>query len=174
MRALSAFAATANCRKLVLGDRRTHALSRDQALRIVGIQQKRRELFTAKSRPDVARAQCLFYDRADFFQRFTADQMPVSVVHLLKIIDVHHQHTEGHRFGFGTGRFPAQLRKERFAGQQAGKFIVDQQPVNLLLKFAVDFIEHFEANQLIANDEFVAVLQKRLVNGVTVQHRAVG
>jgi len=44
-------------------------------------------------------------------------------------------------------------------------FVVDQQAVNLLLKFAVDFIEHFKANQLIADLELVTILQESLVTG---------
>ena len=39
-----------------------------------------------------------------------------------------------------------------------------QQPMNLLLKLAIDLVEHFEANQLIANLELVAILKQSLMD----------
>ncbi len=46
--------------------------------------------------------------------------------------------------------------------------------MNLLLKLAVDLVQHFEANQLIANDKFVSVLQERAIDRLAIKQRAVG
>ena len=83
--------------------------------------------------------------------------MAISVVHFFEMIDVHHQHTKGLRFGFSARRLAPQFRKEGFAGEQSRQFVMDQQAVNLLLELAVDLVKHFEANQLITDDKLVAV-----------------
>jgi hypothetical protein len=46
--------------------------------------------------------------------------VPVGVVYIFEVIDVHHQHAKGHRLGFSPRGFATQLGKERLAGQQTG------------------------------------------------------
>src|SRR6267378_7416475 len=51
---------------------------------------------------------------------------------------------------------------------------MDQQAMNLLLKLPVNFVEHFEANQLISDFELVAVLQQGMVDPCAVEDGSVG
>ena len=48
-----------------------------------------------------------------------------------------------------------------------------QQPVNLLLKLAVDFVEHFKANEVIADHKLVAVFEKGFVDWLAVQQSSI-
>src|SRR6266550_6125283 len=105
-------AAATDCGKIMFLDCRPHALSRDQALRVIRIEQKSRELLAAKAGADVAGPQCLLDYRADLFQGFAAHQVAVGVIHFLEIIDVHHQDTEGHRLGRSARGLATQLGKE--------------------------------------------------------------
>src|SRR5207245_1663906 len=77
MSALLFAGAATDGRELVLFDRGSHALSRDQSLRVIRIEQEGRELFSAKSRADVTGAQRFFDYRANFFKRFAAGKMTV-------------------------------------------------------------------------------------------------
>jgi len=45
--------------------------------------------------------------------------------------------------------------------------------MNLLLEFAIYFIQHLEANQVIPDQELVAVLEKRFVDWLAVQQRSI-
>ena len=90
MRAWLLAAAATHGREPVLFDGRTHALGGNHALLIISVQQKRRKLFTAKTRAHVARPQSALDHCANFFQRFAAGQVTVGVVHLLKMIQIHH------------------------------------------------------------------------------------
>src|SRR5438552_6112014 len=51
---------------------------------------------------------------------------------------------------------------------------MDQQAMNLLLELTIDLVKHFEADQLIAYFELVAVLQKSLIDSLAVQDGPVG
>src|SRR5712692_8033426 len=111
--------------------------------------------------------------------RAEAESMPFCVLmsdldYFKEVNEVRHQDAEGHRLGLGARGFPAQLGKKRFAGEQAGEIVVDQQAVNLLLKLAVDLVEHFKADQLIADFKLVAIMQEGIVDGGAVENRAVG
>ena len=158
----------------MLFDGRAHAFSGNHSLCVIGIQEKRGELFAAKTRAHVAGAQRFLDDCADLFQGFAPNQMAKGVVHFFEIIEIRHQHAERHRLGLSACGFPAQLGKKRFARQQAGKIVVYQQAVNLLLKLAVDLVEHFKADQLIADFKLVAIMQEGIIDGGAVENRAVG
>src|SRR5258706_9682265 len=162
-------AAAAHCGKIVRLDSRTHALSGDYALLVIGTEQKGGKLFAAEPGPYTTGTQRLPDHCADLFQSVAAHQMPIGVVHFLEIIYVHHQDAERHCLGLSAGSFATQLGKKRFAGQQSGQLVMDQQAMDLLLKLAVNLVEHFEADQLIADLKLVTVLQQGLINRLPVE-----
>src|SRR6185295_18668442 len=71
------------------------------------------------------------------------------------------------------GRLASQLRKKRLARKQAGKFVVRNQPVDLLLKLTIYLVKQVEAKQVITDNDLVAVVQGDLSNARAVNERAV-
>jgi hypothetical protein len=98
----------------------------------------------------------------------------VAVVDLLEVVDVHHQDAERARLGLGPRGLAAQLREERLAREQARQLVVREQPVDVPLELAVDVVEEVEADEVLADEQLVAVLKQGVGDALAVDDGAVG
>src|SRR3954454_18535404 len=93
-------AALADDAEFVFRDACANAFGCDDALGEVGVEQERGKFISAKTGCSVAAAQVSGYGKTDLLDGLAAGEVAKLVVHTLKIISVHHQHTEGTSFRF--------------------------------------------------------------------------
>src|SRR5687768_2623920 len=110
---------------------------------------------------------------SDFFQGLAARQMPISVVDLFEMINVHHQNAKLSFFAVGARRFATKLGKKRAARKQSGQIVVRKQPPNLMLILAINFIQQFKSQNMLANRDFIAAPQNFRSDLLPVQKSSV-
>src|SRR5260370_577503 len=76
----------ANNRKLVCRHSRTYAFGSNEALSIVGVQQKGRKLLATKTRCNVSSPHGLLDDTSCLFQRPTTNKVAVTVVNFFEVV----------------------------------------------------------------------------------------
>src|SRR5258708_4143016 len=116
---MGAFAVLVSMRvngELIPLDRFPDPFSGNNSLRDIGVEQKRGKLFTAKPGCDITCAKCVRDDLTDMLKCLAACYMAEVIIHLLEIVNIHHQHTELSGFLLCTCSFAAQFRKKRLAG----------------------------------------------------------
>jgi len=96
--------------------RSADAFRGNEALSVVGIQQKRRKFLAAKTSGNISGTQGFLYDTRGFFQRSAANKVTVTVVNFLKVVEIHHQDAEGPRISLRARRLASQLGEERLTG----------------------------------------------------------
>src|SRR5687768_4620212 len=160
-------------RKLLSFDPRPYSFRRDKCLRHICVEQKRSELLAAEPGGRVAASHDTDDQSAVLFEGLASREMAVRVIHVLEMIDVHHQDAERTVLGFSPRGLPSELGKEGPAGEQAGKIVVGNQPVDLALVLAVDFIQQVEPKYVLADGDLVAVLQNFSRDFLAVYQNAV-
>src|SRR5688500_12253611 len=98
--------------------------------------------------------------------------MPVSVIYVLKMIDIHHQNAKRAVVGLGPLRLAAKLGEEGAPRKQAGQVVVGYQPVNVPLVLAVDLVEKVEPQGIVSDGYLIPVLEHLLNNAFSVEQRA--
>src|SRR5215213_2482025 len=121
-----------------------HSLCCHQSLQVIRIEQERRKLLASKTSGHVTSSKCSADNHSDVLERAIADEVAVAVVDCFEVIEVHHQNAKRFRSLFSARRFASELGEERLAGEQAGKFVVTEESLNLLLKRAIDLVDEFE------------------------------